>query len=116
MSFTRTSFLGWCCCCLFWLCHTRTTRFRSTICSSDGESVRLMQRCDSFQIRESISLNEKIIEVVNERALAHALVANLAHTSRTRVTAILNRNTHDISMDLMLWVLGSLGVHAKLEF
>jgi len=43
-------------------------------------------------------------------------VANLAHTSRTRVTAILNRNTHDISMDLMLWVLGSLGVHAKLEF
>ena len=32
-------------------------------------------------------------------------VARLAHTSRTRVTAILNRNTQDISTDLMLRVL-----------
>jgi len=43
-------------------------------------------------------------------------VARLAHTSRTRVTAILNRNTHDISTDLMLRVLASLGVQAKLRF
>jgi hypothetical protein len=32
------------------------------------------------------------------------------------VTAILNRNTHDISADLMLRVLASLGVQAKLQF
>jgi hypothetical protein len=32
------------------------------------------------------------------------------------VTAILNRNTHDISTDLMLRVLGSLGVQARLQF
>ena len=42
-----------------------------------------------FEIRSS--LNDKIIEVVNERGLTHAQVAKLSHTSRTRVTAILNR-------------------------
>jgi predicted XRE-type DNA-binding protein len=67
-----------------------------------------------FEIRSA--LNDKIIEVVNERGLTHAQVATLSHTSRTRVTAILNRNTHDISTDLMLRVLGSLGVQAKLQF
>ena len=67
-----------------------------------------------FEIRSA--LNDKIIEVVNERGLTHAQVAKLSHTSRTRVTAILNRNTHDISTDLMLRVLGSLGVQAKLQF
>ena len=67
-----------------------------------------------FEIRSA--LNDKIIEVVNEHGFTHAQVAKLAHTSRTRVTAILNRNTHDISTDLMLRVLGSLGVQARLQF
>jgi hypothetical protein len=40
----------------------------------------------------------------------------LAGTSRTRVTAIMNRNTKDISTDLMLRVLGALGVSAKISF
>ena len=62
------------------------------------------------------NLNNKIIEVIEKKGLTHADVARLAHTSRTRVTAILNRNTHDISTDLMLRVLASLGVKAKLQF
>ena len=71
---------------------------------------------DAVELGIRSALNDKIIEVVNERGLTHAQVAKLAHTSRTRVTAILNRNTHDISTDLMLRVLGSLGVHARLQF
>ena len=71
---------------------------------------------DAVGLEIRSALNDKIIEVVNERGLTHARVAKLSHTSRTRVTAILNRNTHDISMDLMLRVLGSLGVQAKLKF
>jgi len=61
-------------------------------------------------------IDEFSLEVVAKKGLIHSDVARLAHTSRTRVTAILNRNTHDISTDLMLRVLGSLGVHAKLQF
>ena len=71
---------------------------------------------DGVEIEIRSDLNDKIIEVVTEGGLTHAEVAKLAHTSRTRVTAILNRNTHDISTDLMLRILASLGVHAKLQF
>ena len=71
---------------------------------------------DGVEIEIRSNLNDKIIEVVNKRGLTHSQVAKLAHTSRTRVTAILNRNTHDISTDLMLRILASLGVQAKLQF
>src|SRR2546430_14777816 len=71
---------------------------------------------DGLEIEIRSDLNDKIIEVVKKRGLTHDQVARLAHTSRTRVTAILNRNTHDISTDLMLRVLASLGVQAKLQF
>jgi len=71
---------------------------------------------DGVEIAIRSDLNDKIIEVVSERGLTHSQVAKLAHTSRTRITAILNRNTHDISTDLMLRTLASLGVHAKLQF
>ena len=71
---------------------------------------------DGVEIEIRSNLNDKIIDVVNKRGLTHSQVAKLAHTSRTRVTAILNRNTHDISTDLMLRILASLGVHARLQF
>ena len=71
---------------------------------------------EGMEIQFRSELNDKIIEVVDKKGLTHADVARLAHTSRTRVTAILNRNTQDISTDLMLRVLASLGVQAKLQF
>ncbi|MEP7272949.1 MAG: XRE family transcriptional regulator [Acidobacteriota bacterium] len=71
---------------------------------------------DGLEIEIRSDLNDKIIEVVTKRSLTHDQVARLARTSRTRVTAILNRNTHDISTDLMLRVLASLGVQARLKF
>ena len=71
---------------------------------------------DGLEIEIRSDLNDKIIEVVNQRRLTHSQVAKLASTSRTRVTAILNRNTHDISTDLLLRVVAALGVQAKLRF
>ena len=71
---------------------------------------------DGVEIEIRSDLNDKIIEVVTEHQLTHAQVAKVARTSRTRVTAILNRNTQDISTDLLLRVLASLGVQAKLQF
>ena len=71
---------------------------------------------DGLEIEIRSDLNDKIIEVVAKKGLTHDQVARLAHTSRTRVTAILNRNTQDISTDLMLRLLASLGVQAKLQF
>jgi predicted XRE-type DNA-binding protein len=61
-------------------------------------------------------LNSKIAEVVQRKGLTHDQVARLAQTSRTRVTAIMNHNTKDISTDLMLRVLYALGYTAKIRF
>ena len=71
---------------------------------------------DGLEIEIRSDLNDKIIEVVKKRDLTHDHVARLAHPSRTRVTAILNRNTQDISTGSNLRVLASLGVQAKLQF
>ena len=71
---------------------------------------------DGLEIEIRSDLNDKIIEVIDEKRLTHAQVAKLAHTSRTRVTALVNRNSKDISTDLMLRILSSLGVRAKIQF
>jgi predicted XRE-type DNA-binding protein len=75
-----------------------------------------LSRADGIEIAVKSELNSKIVEVVKKRGLTHAQVAKLAGTSRTRVTALLNRNTKDISTDLMLRVLGALGLKAEVRF
>lgn len=65
---------------------------------------------DGVQIGMRSALNTKIINVARRKGLTHAQVAALAGASRTRITAIMNRNTDDISTDMMLRVLESLGV------
>ena len=71
---------------------------------------------DGAEIELRSALNTKIVEIVRRKALTHAQVARLAQTSRTRVTAIMNRNTQDISTDLLLRVLYALGWTAKISF
>jgi predicted XRE-type DNA-binding protein len=71
---------------------------------------------DGAEIELRNTLNSKIIGAVHRKSLTHAQVARLAGTSRTRVTAIMNRNTKNISTDLLLRVLYSLGYTAKITF
>jgi predicted XRE-type DNA-binding protein len=71
---------------------------------------------DGAEIELRSALNSKIVDVVRRRNLTHAQVAALARTSRTRVTAIMNRSTKDISTDLLLRVLYALGYTAKITF
>jgi predicted XRE-type DNA-binding protein len=71
---------------------------------------------DGLEIEIRSDLNDKIIEVIENKGLTHAQVAKLARTSRTRVTALMNRNTQEISTDLMLRILSALGVRAKIQF
>jgi predicted XRE-type DNA-binding protein len=75
-----------------------------------------LSAADGQEIEIRSDLNDKIVEVIEDKGLTHAQVAKLAHTSRTRVTALVNRNTRDISTDLMLRILSALGVRAKLQF
>ena len=75
-----------------------------------------LSAADSVEIQLRSDLNDKIFEVVNKAGLTPAQVAKLARTSRSRITAILNRNIKDVSTDLMLRTLASLGYRAKVTF
>lgn len=72
---------------------------------------------DGAEIEFRVELNEAIIDVVKKTKITHAHLARLAGTSRPRVTNLLNRNSGDISTDLMLRVLASMGyrVHFKVS-
>ena len=74
-----------------------------------------LSQADAAEIELRSDLNTSIINIIKKRELTHAQVGHLAGTSRTRITAIVNRNTRDISTDLMLRVLNSLGYKAKLK-
>jgi predicted XRE-type DNA-binding protein len=71
---------------------------------------------DAMEMKVRSSLNSKIIEIVKKEKITHAKVAKMAKTSRSRVTAILNRNTKDISTDLLLRILGALGYTAEMKY
>jgi len=59
-------------------------------------------------------LCDKLISVVQRENLTHAQIARAAGASRTRVTAILNRNLQGISTDMLLRILGALGYRARI--
>lgn len=71
---------------------------------------------DAVEIEIRSELTKKIIEVVKKKKLTHVAVAKLASTSRTRVTALLNGNTKNVSTSLMIRILAALGIRAKLVY
>ena len=94
------------------------TKPKRIVARNAGELAEILglSRADGIEFAVRSALNTKIVEVVEKKELTHAHVARVAGTSRTRITAIMNRNTNDISTDLMLRILGALGVSAKLTF
>jgi predicted XRE-type DNA-binding protein len=69
---------------------------------------------DAVEMEVRTELNDRIIQIVRRAGLTHAQVAKAAKTSRSRITAILNRNTHDVSTDLLLRIVGALGYRARI--
>jgi predicted XRE-type DNA-binding protein len=88
-----------------------TTRTSGELATALG-----LRRSDGIEFAVRSALNTKIITTVAQRGMTHAELAVLSETSRTRITAIMNRNTKDVSTDLMLRVLGVLGIQAKVTF
>jgi predicted XRE-type DNA-binding protein len=69
---------------------------------------------EGVELEVRAQLNQKIIQAVKKRKITHAQLAGLVGSSRTRMTALLNRRTEHISTDLMLRVLAALGYKATL--
>jgi predicted XRE-type DNA-binding protein len=68
----------------------------------------------TFELRSELEM--RIVREIRHQKLTHEQVAKMAETSRSRITAIVNGGTMDISTDLLLRVLGSLGVRATISF
>jgi predicted XRE-type DNA-binding protein len=92
------------------------TKPKSLVAKNTTELAHILglSSADGAEIELRSDLNDKIIEIVRKTGLTHGQVAKLAGTSRSRVTAILNRNTKDVSTDLMLRIIASLGYRAKI--
>ena len=71
-----------------------------------AEGVEMVFRAD---------LNARIIKIVKKKRITHAQLATLIGSSRTRMTALLNKNIGGISTDLMLRVLSALGYTPRLK-
>jgi predicted XRE-type DNA-binding protein len=83
---------------------------------SELAAILGLSKEDAVEIELRSQLNTKIIEVVQKRQLTHEAVARLSGSSRTRVTALMNRNTHQISTSQMIRILAALGYATKLKF
>ena len=71
---------------------------------------------ESIEIQFSVELNNKIINVVKNLGLTHAEASKLTGVGRTKITAIMNRNLHEISMKTLIRVLGGLGYKVSPKF
>ena len=70
---------------------------------------------EGAEIAFRVNLNSEIIKIVKKKKITHVQLAKLAGSSRTRMTALLNRNISDVSTDLMLRVLSVLGYKTRLK-
>ena len=84
--------------------------------AAELEEILGLSPADGAEIQLRSDLNDAIIAAVQKSGLTHQQVAKLASTFRSRITAILNRNTKDVSTDLMLRVMAGLGYRASLTF
>ena len=75
-----------------------------------------LSAADHAALRVQFELVEEIGRELKRVGLTHAALARLAQTSRPRVTAILNGNLEGVSTDLLLRLLGVLGVRVELKF
>ena len=64
-----------------------------------------------WQVRYALLQHLKTI--VRKKKITHAVIAERAGTSRTRVTAILNDKLENVSSDLLIRILGSLGYSVR---
>ena len=71
---------------------------------------------DGLEIDMRCQMNAKIIEAMPKSDLTQAQVAKAVGISRSCLTAILNRNRADVSIDLMIRILAVLGYRTKFSF
>jgi transcriptional regulator with XRE-family HTH domain len=71
---------------------------------------------DAIEWEVRLMITNKIISSAKDSDLTVTDIAHLAGTSRARITKILKNDTHGISLDVLVRVLGALGEEMKISF
>jgi transcriptional regulator with XRE-family HTH domain len=71
---------------------------------------------DAIEWEVRLMITNKIISSTERSELTVTDIAKIAGTSRSRITKILKNDTHGISLDVLVRVLGALGEEMKISF
>lgn len=71
---------------------------------------------DAIEWEVRLMITNKIISSAEQSDLTVTDIAKIAGTSRARITKILKNDTHGISLDVLVRVLGALGEEMKISF
>ena len=74
-----------------------------------------LSMADTAEIEFRSELTVVLAKIIQAGRLTHADIAKGAGTSRTRVTAIANGNTHGVSTDVLIRVLAATGYRAEVR-
>lgn len=74
-----------------------------------------LSRADTAEMEFRSALTVSLAKIIQSGRLTHAEIATRAGTSRTRVTAIANRNTRGVSTDVLIRVLAATGYRAEVR-
>ncbi len=71
---------------------------------------------DAIEWEVRLMITNKIISSSESNDLTVTDIAKIAGTSRARITKILKNDTHGISLDVLVRVLGALGEEMRISF
>ena len=71
---------------------------------------------DAIEWEVRLMISNKIISSAESSNLTITDIAKITGTSRARITKILKNDTHGISLDVLVRVLGALGEKMKISF
>ena len=74
-----------------------------------------LSNADTAEMEFRSELTVALAKIIQAGRLTHATIAKRAGTSRTRVTAIANGNTHGVSTDVLIRVLAATGHRAEVR-
>jgi len=83
--------------------------------ASELADILGLSSLDAAELEFRAELNAAIIQKFKAAKMTQAALAKKAQLSRTRLTALLNNNSHGLSTDFMLRVLRALGYRADLR-
>ncbi|MBH0194963.1 MAG: XRE family transcriptional regulator [Nitrospira sp.] len=94
---------------------TKTRKLVTVRTAEDLGHALGLSVADTAEMEFRSDLTVALAKIIQAGRLTHAEIAKKAGTSRTRVTAIANGNTHGVSTDVLIRVLAATGHRAEIR-